>query len=406
MNLPLNLLFLFKVEWKLPSDYYHLTLAALFVLVCAFLPALLFALNVLLFRRPGRDWNKRELPPVSVLIPARDEEASIGAAIESVLASRGVALELIVLDDASSDRTAEIVQKYAEADERVRLERAPELPEGWNGKQHACWVLASMARFDVFCYLDADVRVGPEAIYRMVSEISHVERADQEEPEMALVSGFPRQETGTFFENLLLPLIHFVLLGFLPLAGERWTGWSAFAAGCGQFMMVRREPYFAGGGHSAIPKSMHDGLRLPKLFRRNGFTTGVFDLSRDAQCRMYHGAGEVWRGLTKNATEGMATIFRLPVFTVLLLIGQVLPIPMIVASAILGYLVPLRISLLALLLGYGIRCFSAWRYQQSWRGVIWHPFGVLMLLVLEWLALLRKLFRIRSTWKQRTYQVG
>jgi cellulose synthase/poly-beta-1,6-N-acetylglucosamine synthase-like glycosyltransferase len=132
MNLPLNLLFLFKVEWKLPSDYYHLTLAALFVLVCAFLPALLFALNVLLFRRPGRDWNKRELPPVSVLIPARDEEASIGPAIESVLASRGVALELIVLDDASSDRTAEIVQKYAEADERVRLERAPELPAG-------CW---------------------------------------------------------------------------------------------------------------------------------------------------------------------------------------------------------------------------------------------------------------------------
>jgi len=129
-------------------------------------------------------------------------------------------------------------------------------------------------------------------------------------------------------------------------------------------------------------------------------------LSRDAQCRMYHGAGEVWRGLTKNATEGMATIFRLPVFTVLLLIGQVLPIPMIVAAAILGYLVPLRISLLALLLGYGIRCFSAWRYQQSWRGVIWHPFGVLVLLVLEWLALLRKLFRIRSTWKQRTYQVG
>ena len=406
MNLPLSLILIPRVEVNLPSDYYHVTLAALAVLACAFLPALLFAVNAMLFRRPGRPWNKRELPPVSVLIPARDEEASIGAAIEAVLASRGVALELIVLDDASSDRTAEIVQRFAEEDDRVRLETAPKLPEGWNGKQHACWVLASLARYPVFCYLDADVRVGPEAIYRMVSEINHVERVDQEEPEMALVSGFPRQETGTFFENLLLPLIHFILLGFLPLPGERWTGWSAFAAGCGQFMMVRREPYFASGGHSAIPMTMHDGLRLPRLFRRNGFKTGVFDLSRDAECRMYRGAGEVWRGLTKNATEGMATIFRLPVFTVLLLVGQVMPIPMIVASAMLGYVVPLRLSLLALLVGYGIRCLSAWRYGQNWRGVIWHPLGVLVLLLLEWLALLRKLFRIRSTWKQRAYRVG
>lgn len=406
MNLPLSHLSIPKVAVNVPSDYYHLTLAALVILACALLPALLFAVNVLLFRRPGRQWNKRELPPVSVLIPARDEEESIKAAIDAVLASRGVNFELIVLDDGSVDRTAEIVREIAEEDDRVRLEVAPELPERWNGKQHACWVLASMARHDVLCYLDADVRVGPEAIYRMVSEISHIERPDRDEPEMALVSGFPRQQTVTFFENLLLPLIHFVLLGFLPLPGERWTGWSAFAAGCGQFMMVRRRPYFACGGHSSISKTMHDGLLLPKLFRRNGFKTGVFDLSRDADCRMYRDAGDVWRGLTKNATEGMATILRLPVFSVLLLVGQVLPIPMMIFSGILGYIVPFRISLLALLICYGVRCFSTWRYQQNWRGVIWHPLGVLVLLALEWLALLRKMFWIRSTWKQRDYRVG
>jgi len=403
MNLPLSLLLNPKVALSLPSDYYHVTLAAIAVLACAAIPTLLFAMNLLFFKRPGRPWNKRVLPPVSVLIPARDEEGSIAAAIESVLQSRGVVFELIVLDDASTDRTAEIVREIAEQDERVRLETAPELPEGWNGKQHACWVLASLAAHDVFCFLDADVRVGPEAIYRMVSELNHV---DRDEPEMALVSGFPRQETGTFLEDLLLPLIHFVLLGFLPMAGERRSGWSAFAVGCGQFMMVRREPYLECGGHSANPTTMHDGLRLPKLFRRRGYRTGVFDLSRDAECRMYRNAGQVWRGLMKNATEGMASVFRLPVFTVLLLVGQVLPIAMIAVSLELKYLLPLRIALLALLLGYGVRCFSVWRFRQNWRGMPWHPFGVLVLLFLQWYALLRKLLGIRVEWKSRMCRVG
>jgi glycosyltransferase involved in cell wall biosynthesis len=390
-------------DWNLPTDYYHLTLAAEALLACAAIPAILFAMNLFFFRRPGPQWNKRPLPPVSVLIPARNEERSIEGAIKSVLASRGVEIELIVLDDGSTDRTGEIVQAAAEKDPRIRLQSAPPLPEGWNGKQHACWVLASLATHDVFCYLDADVRVGPEAIYRMAGELNYQE---QDEPEMALVSGFPRLETGTFLEKLLLPLIHFVLLGFLPLAGERWIRWSAFAAGCGQFMMMRREPYFVSGGHSGNPMTMHDGLRLPRLFRRHGFRTGLFDLGKDAACRMYRTNGQVWFGLAKNATEGMASVFRLPLFSVLLFGGQVLPLGLIVFSWTQQFVGPMRIALLALLLGYGMRSFNAWRYQESWLGVLFHPLGVLVLLVLQWYALFGKLFGFRATWKQRAYRMG
>jgi glycosyltransferase involved in cell wall biosynthesis len=332
----------------------------------------------------------------------RNEEGSIGAAIESILASRGVDCELIVLDDGSTDGTAEIVHAFAEENSRVRLETAPPLPEGWNGKQHACWVLAGLATHDVFCFLDADVRVGTEAIYRMVSELNYVAK---DEPERALVSGFPRQETETFLEWLLLPLIQFVLLGFLPLAGERWSGSSAFAAGCGQFMMVRRGPYFACGGHSANPMTMHDGLLLPKLFREHGFRTSVYDLSRDAVCRMYRSAGEVWRGLTKNATEGMASPLRLPIFTVLLFVGQVIAFPV---ALLFNARHPWAFNLatLGVLLSLVIRCFSAWRYQQRWRSVLLHPVGVLVLLMLQWYALLRKAFRRPAIWKERKYQVG
>lgn len=402
MTSHLKLASIFHIDWHGLSDYYHMTLAAQAVLIAAAIPAVVFLTNLLLFRRPGRPWNKRVLPPISVLIPARNEERWIAGAIEAALRSRGVELELIVLDDGSSDRTAEIVRAIAEEDARVRLETAPPLPEGWNGKQHACWVLASKASHDVFCFLDADVLLGPEALYRTVSEINYVER---DEPETALVSGFPRIETATFLELLLLPMIPFLLLGFLPLVGERWTNWSAFAVGCGQFLMVRREPYFECGGHSANPTTMHDGLLLPKLFRRHGFKTAVYDLSRDAGCRMYTTAGEVWRGLAKNATEGMATATRLPVFTVLLLVGQVLPLATLGLAIHFKYEIPIRISLQALALGYGMRFFSAWRYGQSWLGALLHPLGVLALLALEWYAFFGKLFGVKATWKDREYRV-
>jgi hypothetical protein len=370
-------------------------------LICAAIPALLFAVNVWFFVRPGRPWNKRVLPPVSVLIPARNEAGSIAEVIESVLFSRGVEFEIVVLDDDSTDGTVEIVEAMADEDLRVRLEKAPELPGGWNGKQHACWELASLATHDVFCFLDADVRLGPEALYRTLSELNYVETG---KAERALVSGFPRQETRTLLEWLLLPLVHFVLLGFLPLPGERWSGRVGFAAGCGQFMMVRREPYFGTGGHSAIRTSMHDGLLLPQLFRQGGFRTSVFDLSRDAVCRMYGGAGEVWRGLAKNATEGMASWARIPVFTVLLMVGQVLPLPLVVWAVVRQNETALRLSMLALVAGYVVRGLMAWCYRQSWRGVLLHPVGVLVLVILQWYALVRKLFRGPATWKGRLYE--
>ena len=403
MNLLLSLKVIPEFVGSLLSGLDDVGITALVALILAAIPFFLFAVNIWLFRRPGRPWNKRLLPPVSVLIPARNEERSISGAIKSVLASRGVELELIVLDDGSTDRTVEIARGFAEKDRRVRVEPAPPLPAGWNGKQHACWVLASLASHDVFCFLDADVRVGREAIYHMVSELNYLKG---DEPELAMASGFPRQETRTLFESLLLPLIHFVLLGFLPLAGERWSGRASFAAGCGQFMMVRREPYFACKGHSANPETMHDGLLLPQLFRRNGFRTRVFDLTRDAACRMYASAGELWNGFAKNATEGMASLFRIPIFTVFLFGGQVLPLPLAMVAYWQHHSRPLKIAVLAMVFGYVMRFLSAWRYRQSWRGAFLHPLGVLILLVLQWYAFGRKLFGLPAMWKQRAYRVG
>ncbi|MBC7928733.1 MAG: glycosyltransferase [Bryobacteraceae bacterium] len=350
----------------------------------------MFCLNLFFFRRLGAPDKRKSLPPVSVLIPARIEENAIGEALMSVLGNTDVVLEVVVLDDNSTDNTAEVVKQLAKQDGRVRLHQSPVLPAGWNGKQHACYLLAQHARHDRICFLDADVRLAPDALVRMLNSM--------EQTGTALLSGFPRQITITFLERLLIPLIHFVLLGFLPIPGLKKTRHPAFAAGCGQLMLARREEYFQCGGHSAFRLSMHDGLRLPRAFREAGFSTDLFDATDIASVRMYTNARDVWFGLAKNAVEGLAAPGRLPVFTVLLVGGQVLPF----------LLMPFYLELWgtwAVLAGLTLlpRLIAAIRFRQPLDSALLHPVGITVLLVLQYYALVRHLLRRPSTWKGRNY---
>ena len=370
-----------------------------FSLLCAVVPTALFCWNLFLYRPPPSSPRDGEvLPRVSVLIPARNEELSIAAAVESVLSSTGVEIELIVLDDESTDRTAEIVREIARRDSRVRLERAPPLPAGWNGKQHACCVLAALARYEILCFLDADVRVGRAAIVRMVAFL----RSSRSQ----FVSGFPRQLTATALEWLLLPLIHFVLLGFLPLARMRRSLSPALAAGCGQFLMVDRAAYEASGTHAAIRSTMHDGLRLPALFRAHGYRTDLADLTELAGCRMYRSAGEVWNGLAKNAVEGLGAPSRIVFFTLMLAFGQVAP-GILLVMAVAGHRRTLMLtSAVALFASLVPGFLSAWRFRQRFAGAVLHPAGVALLLIVQWYALVQHVRGKRVSWKNRSYQAG
>ncbi len=384
---------------------------------CATVPAALWVWNMLLYREPEAggctEMGHCVLPdPVSVLIPARNEERVIAASLASLLDSRGVQIEIIVLDDGSTDRTAEIVLSFAARDPRVRLESSPPLPGGWNGKQHACHALACMAGFNILCFLDADVRLAPDALARMSTFLL---RSGSD-----LVSGFPRQETETPLEWLLLPLIHFVLLSYLPLAGMRALSAPGFAAGCGQFLMVRRDAYRKAGGHAQIRETMHDGLLLPQLFRRCGLRTDIADLTYLATCRMYHNASEVWRGLAKNATEGMGSPARILPFTFLLFCGQILPVVLAVPLLFHGALhgpqgqvtggmysnLGQSLILAALAASFVPRLLSVWKYRQPLASACLHPLGVAVLLTIQWYALLRKVAGQQVTWKERAYRVG
>lgn len=357
------------------------SLALLFISI---LPAVLVWRNLPLFGTASREHQQR-LPSLSVLIPARNEASGIEATLRSVLDNRQLEFEVIVLDDHSSDDTAAIVTSVAEDDQRVRLIQSQELPTHWNGKQFACWQLAQHARHETLLFLDADVRVRSDCLVRSLAELQK-SQAD-------LLSGFPAQAMETLGERLLIPLIYYLLLGYLPLDQMRKSKLPALGAGCGQMFLAGRDAYFACGGHSSIPASRHDGVKLPRAFRTAGLRTDLFDASDIAQVRMYRGFFEVTRGLLKNATEGMANSQLIAVFSVLLIGGSVLPIVSTVHA--LFYSWPLMDSArywstlllgLATCVSFFPRYLIARRWHLSMMAVVLHPISVLYFVGLQWWA--------------------
>lgn len=371
-------------------------------LFLAAIPAVMTAMNLFLFRKtkPVDGSKIGDLPGISILIPARDEEACIAASLKAVLANDGVDLEVIVLDDQSTDRTAAIVRNIAGNDSRVKLMHAPPLPAGWCGKQYACFTLAKHATHDLLVWIDADVRLQPDALRRMA--------AFMKTSQAPLITGFPYQVTITAFEQLLVSLINFILVGYLPVLAMRKSNEVKYAAGCGQLVMAKRDAYFKVGGHEAVKASLHDGIKLPRAYRAAGFFTDVFDATDIATCRMYHSAGEVWRGLAKNATEAMATPVGIFGWTAVLFGGHVLPYVAFVAA----WLGPGSdettsatpwIALASVLLTVATSAAIMLRFDQTFAAGLLRPIGIILLLAIQWQARISKWIGIRTQWRGRDY---
>tara|TARA_E500000081_G_scaffold132665_1_gene143783 strand:- start:109 stop:1254 length:1146 start_codon:yes stop_codon:yes gene_type:complete len=370
-------------------------LSVIALAACAFaaIPAALTWQNLKIFRTSQQAEYSE---PVSVLVPARNEERVVDGFIRSVLASQGVEIELVVLDDASTDSTAQLVSQWSDRDSRVRLIHGKHLPPGWCGKQHACQQLAESARYDTFLFLDADVTVQPDAIARSAVFLN--------QSKVDLGSGFPHQETPTVAGWLLLPLIHFVLLGYLPLSRSRLSNDPSLAAGCGQLFITTRSAYDRAGGHAVIKSSLHDGIMLPRAFRKAGLQTDIFDASDIASCRMYETNRDVFQGITKNATEGIGSPKTIIPFTLLLGGGEVVP-ALLFASMLSGssqsWIATTGI-LFGLALSYFPRLITLNRFQQSAGSAFFHPLAVGIFLAVQWFALGRRTLGIKTSWKGRS----
>jgi hypothetical protein len=362
----------------------------LLALALAALPAALVAANLAVLRRTP--WSApRAGTLVSILIPARNEAGNIGPAIEAALESRGIDIEILVMDDGSTDGTAAIVDAYAVRDRRVRLLSAPPLPDGWTGKVHACHHLSLAARGTHLLFVDADVRLGPDAAARLAG---HAEATGAR-----LVSAVPRQIIGSLGEALLVPTINLTLLGYLPMALMRRSPDPGLGAACGQMLLVEAEAYRATGGHGAIRHLIHDGIQLARLFRRQGFMTDLVLGHALASCRMYTRLRDAWAGFAKNAHEGMATRKALPVWTLLLVGGHVLPFLLVV-------LAPSGPAILAAALSLGTRAAATLATREHPLTIPLHPLTVFVGLLVQWSVLLRIGRRRSAGWRGRLYPVG
>ncbi|CAA2106146.1 4,4'-diaponeurosporenoate glycosyltransferase [Methylobacterium bullatum] len=374
-----------------------MTLAlALVALAFALLPAILACANLIALRTPEPEAAQDGL--VSILIPARDEEGTIVDTVRAALASTGIAVEVLVGDDHSTDATAGLVRALAETDPRLRLVPVPSLPEGWTGKNHACAALAAEARGAHLLFIDADVTLTPGAAAGLV--------AHARATEAALVSAVPRQIMRSLGERLTVPMINFLLVGYLPVPMMRASLRPALGAACGQLVLVDRSVYGETGGHGAIRGRLHDGVFLPRILRHAGHRTDLVAGHALATCRMYRNFTESWAGFSKNAHEGMATPRALPVWTLLLLAGHVLPLVLALAAAF-GLAPPTAglVALAALVVSLATRAAITLITHEPVATILLHPLGVVVALAIQWNVLLAPKRAGAAVWKGRSYPV-
>ena len=335
--------------------------------------------------------------PLSILIPVRNEEGHVEAAVRAACAQTG-RIEVIALDDGSTDGTAAILRRLACELPQLRVVTGAPLPEGWAGKAWACWQLASeYARHEWLLFVDCDVRFHPDAARRALTAA----RAEG----VPFLTVFPRQITRSLGEALVVPLIHLVLLAYLPMWLVRRLPNPSLAAGCGQFILAERVAYLAAGGHRAIRSTLHDGLQLARRMKAAGFAIGLVDGTDLATCRMYEGFAATWRGFTRNAYEALGSPAVLAVMVTLnasLFIMPFVALPLAFVSQGLSPATALWGAAVAL--AVGLRAALAIRFRAPVWIAVGTPIAVAFMIGIQLHSYVNARLGRRVTWRSRTYE--
>ena len=236
-------------------------------------------------------------PLVSVIIPARNEQRNIERCVRSVLATTYPALEVIVVDDHSSDATGDIARAIARQDDRLRVMPAPDLPAGWFGKQWACTAGASAARGTLLCFTDADTRHAPDLIPRAMNALRR--------REVDLLTVVGHQEMRSFWERIVQPQFFGLLsLRFGGTEHVSNTRRPSDVIANGQFILVKRDGYEAIGGHGRVRDHVAEDLAIAQEFVRANRRIALLLAIRQLSTRMYASLDELIAGWGKNIYAG------------------------------------------------------------------------------------------------------
>jgi len=371
---------------------YHLIIAGGLVLFM-----LNLFLNLRVLKRPRADSRPPEPAPlISVLVPARDEEANIETCLKSLKSQDYPNFEILVLDDHSSDNTAAIVGRMAAEDKRIRLFRSEPLPEGWAGKPFACYQLAQRAKGSWLLFVDADTIHAPHML-RGVLPIAI-------ESKIGMLSGFPRQIANSLPQKVAIPVLYFVIMSWLPIWWLHRSRKPRPSLAIGQFLLFSREAYWKIGGHRAVKSRIIEDVWLGVEINRSGSRHIAIDLSPVVACNMYHDVGAMVEGFVKWMYS-VAALSR--IFLALLLVAGyfffLAPFywlwhELFVAPTGWGPIIGFQVVMI-----FGMRWLVDSRFKEPVVSAFLHPLGFSFLMLTGLYAGSRQVVGAGVRWKNRLY---
>ncbi|MDP2661222.1 MAG: glycosyltransferase family 2 protein [Dehalococcoidia bacterium] len=229
------------------------------------------------------------------MVPARNEETNITGCLQSVLDQGYQPIQVIVVDDNSTDDTGRILEQLASGPAGVMVVQGKPLPPGWVGKNHAISQGLALATGQWLVFLDADTRLSPDAIGRAV--------ALARQKDLAMVSFLPHHVLGSFWERVVQPVVLGVVLAGAPpslIEDPRDPTAGAF----GQFILFRRSAYEAIGGHEGVKSEVLEDWRMAQKIKALGLGLAMAEGQDLAQVRMYKSLSGLWEGWSKNTFLG------------------------------------------------------------------------------------------------------
>ena len=384
--------------------------AMLFFYQIALLFSLLVFLGILLRNLIDLPSLPENPPPsatfVSILVPARNEALNIERSVRSLLRQDYEAFEILVLDDASTDATPELLRTLAlESGGRMRVVQGEPLPvqnatdaRGWHGKAWACFQLGRQAKGELLLFTDADTCHEPSTLRRSVAALR--------ESGVDMLSLMPRQELGSFWEKLVVPLVYVIVMSYLPLRLVRKSRMAAFCFANGQFILFRRELYQRINGHEAVRDAIVEDVWLCKAVKKAGGTVTAFNGTDAVSCRMYRNGREILEGFSKNLFAGLGYSTPALLFLMLLtMLFYIVPYGFLCYSLVIReFSVPLFwLPLMQVLLALFCRVMIARVFRHPLTITLLHPVSQIALLAIACNSFFLIKFGKGAYWKGRNY---
>ncbi len=338
------------------------------------------------------------LPTLTVLVAAKDEESNIGACVAGLLAQDYPGLEIVAVDDRSSDRTGAILDSLAARNGRIRVIHVRELPAGWAGKNHAMHLGVQAAGGELLCFTDADCRFHSPLLLQAAVRFARRAGVD-------FLSVLPHLDAFTFWERVVQPPAGAIMVFWFP-PDKVNDPRSPRAYANGAFMLLSRAAYAACGGHERFKTTLNEDMHFARAAKQAGLRLRVIRGGRLYSCRMYVGFRQIWRGWSRIFYGCFGSVPRLLVSVVFLTVFSLSPYLTLVLAAISP--APGGLAAAAML-AIAAQQSVLWRfYRLSHVAPIWAltwPVGAALCLGMTCNALTRH-WGARTTWRGTTYTGG